>query len=138
MRSGRFSRPDWSNVLSDDFASELHIKKRKNVLNAIVILPAQWKFKTCAVLSLNSGLFHTSQFRLSNATFQKSLKYGFCRKSLFSSIWGTFLTNTGTPNWGKKCSTGQRFIRKEETYYKIHTLVYFRFASRVPINTCPT
>ena len=32
------------------------------------------------------------------------------------------LQYTGTPNWGKKCSIGGRFIRKEETSYKIHIL----------------
>ena len=30
-------------ILSDDFASELHNKKERT-LNAVVILPAQWKF----------------------------------------------------------------------------------------------
>ena len=29
--------------------------------------------------------------------------------------------------WGKKCSTGQRFIFTEVTSYKIHTLVVFCF-----------
>ena len=42
--------------------------------------------------------------------------------TLVSSLWGTSST-TGTKKWWKKCSTGQRCIRKEVTSYKIHTLV---------------
>ena len=40
----------------------------------------------------------------------------------FHSIWGT-LQYTGTPTWGKKGSTGQRFILKNMTSYKINILV---------------
>ena len=48
--------------------------------------------------------------------------------TLFFSIWGT-LQYTGTPNWEKKCSTGQRFIRNEVTSYKIHILVDSKYIS---------
>ena len=54
---------------------------------------------------------------------------------LFSSIWGTCIL-WSTPNWGKKYSTGQRFIRKEVTSYKIHILTdttFLRLTFRIPI-----
>ena len=56
-------------------------------------------------------------------------------EDFFSSIWGT-LQYTGTPNWGKKCSTGQRFICKKITSYKIHILVVEVFALLALLKNC--
>ena len=60
------------------------------------------------------------------------LKYGFCKKLLWckwtSDQLNTFVltffqTSTDLDKkWGKKCSTGQRFIWIEVTFYNIHTL----------------
>ena len=35
-----------------------------------------------------------------------------------------FFSTDPAKKWGKKCSTGQRFICTEVTSYKIHTLIY--------------
>jgi hypothetical protein len=42
--------------------------------------------------------------------------------TLFSSLFGR-LSADPAKKWGKKCSTGQRFICTEVTSYKIHILV---------------
>ena len=78
-------------------------------------------------IDLNKG-FHL----LGHSTVSSQLKYGFCKKSLLSectsyqlntflSLFGTCSTR-GTPKWWKKCSTGQRCIRKEVTSYEINIL----------------
>ena len=43
--------------------------------------------------------------------------------TLYSSLFEWF-DSKPDKKWGKKCSTGQKFLCKEVTSYKIHTLVY--------------
>ena len=54
------------------------------------------------------------------------LKYGFCKKLTLvqMNLWPVehFFSADPAKKWGKKCSTGQRYICTEVTSYKIHIL----------------
>ena len=82
-------------------------------------------------------------------SFKFLLQYGFYKKFLWYK-WASDQLNTFSSlfdwshskpvkKWGKKCSTGQRFICAEVTSYKIHILeqILQIFYCNINISKCP-